>query len=238
MASAYVRTLPASTSWPPRSVGHALREVGRGGIELHQRAPRRRTAARSVGENSAIVQSHVEHFGEAGRLHRLGGGRVAVAEEHVRAPAGVRPAADEERRRVRAGVGEDRQARRRLPAVLDQVDAERSPTPPTAVPRRMHAALAAQRPHVDVLAADARVGRLDRLDDLRARRAVVEQHRGLSAASATRLRHGQAAHVRLVRARQPQRRVEEVEAPPSARWACPRRSARCSPACRRRRPTA
>src|SRR5206468_7380957 len=98
--------------------------------------------------------------GKARRLHRLGGRRVAIAEEDVGGPGAVLPAADKEGGRVRPGVREDGEARRRLPAVLDEMDAGLFPLLPEP-PQPMDPALAAQRPHVDVLATDPGVRRLD-----------------------------------------------------------------------------
>jgi hypothetical protein len=128
----------------------------------------------------------------------------------VRRARRVLPAADEERRRVGAGVGEDLHPGRRLPAVLDEVRAERLPLLPE-LPEAAHAALPAQRPDVDVLAADARIGAVDRLGDELARRAVVDEHRPLRRRERHAARHGEAAHVRLVGLRHLERRVEEVE---------------------------
>ena len=77
-----------------------------------------------------IVQSirayrvDVENFRKTCRLHRFGGRRVTVAEKHVCVSRVVRPAPDEERRRVRPRVREHLEARRRLPPVLDEAHAQ------------------------------------------------------------------------------------------------------------------
>ena len=143
----------------------ALGEIAGRGIELHDPAlDVSRELERWREQRHRAV--HVEHVGEAGRLHGLRRRRVTVAEEHVRGTA-VRPGADEECGGIGPGVGEDGKAGRRLPAVLDEVDARLLPLRPQPS-EAMHATLAAQRPHVDVLAADARIRGLDPIDIVRA----------------------------------------------------------------------
>ncbi len=73
------------------------------------------------------------------------------------------------------------------------------------------AGLAAERPDVDVIAADSGIGAIDRLGDSRARRAEVDQQRLLGRRLHHHLRHRDQADVSLVRARDVKRLVEQVQ---------------------------
>jgi hypothetical protein len=102
---------------------------------------------------------------QARGLDRLGRRRIAIDDEQVRRAVVVGPRAEPIGRRIRARVGEGLQAGRQRPAVLDHVDAEVTPRLPQG-PDAGDAALAAERPHVDVPAFDAGVREFDGLEDL------------------------------------------------------------------------
>ena len=165
---------------------------------------------RSNFEVNTASEVQAQHRGQARRLHRLGGSGVAVAQEQVRAPFAVGPGADPVGRGVGAGLVEGLHPRRQRPAVLDHVRACRPPFFPEL--RDAHrTSLPAQGPDVDVLAAQAGIGGLDRLHHPSPRRAVVDQEgvlRGL-------VHHGageeQVPHVAFVRPLHPQRLVEQVK---------------------------
>ena len=157
----------------PDDLAHGGGEVGSGRIELHQ--PALLVAGEIEGRREDRHRRiDIQHLRQTRSLHGFGARGVAVAEEHVRLPRLVFPAADEKGRRVGAGISEHPQPRGSLPSVLDKMRAEAGPFAPE-LPEPLLPALSPERPDMNVLATDPGIGLLDRFDHELAWSAVVQE---------------------------------------------------------------